>query len=122
MSSVTVSAVTFKWVIAEWSKKSGVHRSETFSVGGYNWCVSEYRTVYRGEEFVPARYRSEELARPSRDTDRFPGPATCTPTQAVGGLPQRCAREWKAGRWVSVRVPEGPRRQRVTALRLEPAC
>jgi len=37
MSSVTVSAVTFKWVIAEWSKQRGTHLSETFSIGGHKW-------------------------------------------------------------------------------------
>jgi len=37
MSSVTVSAVTFKWVITEWSKKSGKHLSDTFDIGGHNW-------------------------------------------------------------------------------------
>jgi hypothetical protein len=37
MSSVTMSAVTFTWVTTNWFKKSGVLRSETFTVGGHSW-------------------------------------------------------------------------------------
>ena len=41
MSGLTVST-TVEWVITDWSTKGGVHLSETFSVGGHDWRVTEY--------------------------------------------------------------------------------
>jgi hypothetical protein len=52
MSGLTLSA-TYKWVITDWSKKRGQEEllSETFSVGGHNWCVAETRA------FLPSPFQ-----------------------------------------------------------------